>query len=220
MLILYTEIQEDKQQILLENCLTIFGKTYQEKLLRYRRWQDSQLSLLGKLLLKEGMKHYEKEIDLKKLCFTKYKKPYFEDVDIQFNISHSGELVVVIFSENQEGDIGIDIEKIHSLRPEDFKIQMTTYEREKVFNAIDVQKEFFNYWTQKEAVIKAHGNGLSIPLNSFEIKQNKTSIDAETFFVCETKLKEGYICHFASQQQINTENITIKEIDINRFITA
>lgn len=53
---------------------------------------------------------------------------------------------------------------------------------------------FFNFWTQKEAVIKSHGHVLSIPLKSFEILDNVTKIDGEKFYLTELKMDEKYKC--------------------------
>ncbi|WP_053002139.1 4'-phosphopantetheinyl transferase family protein [Kordia jejudonensis] len=220
MIALYAEIQEDKHELLLRNNLKLFSKEHQERLLRYRRWQDLQLSLLGKLLIKEGMKSISETTDFKKLRFTKYKKPYFENTPVQFNISHAGQLAIAIIAANYETDIGIDIEKIHPVCVQDFVPQMTTYEQEVVLNAVDKQNAFFNYWTQKEAVIKAHGKGLAIPLTSFEVKNNKAHIDDLTFFLTKMEVKDGYVCHCATQEKINREQFILKEININRFTTT
>lgn len=216
--IFYSKIDEVKHQSLLKNNLHFFSKDYQDKLLRYRRWQDVQLSLIGKLLVKRGMSFFNKEIELQEFFFTKYNKPYFKNNDVSFNISHSGEMVVVYMT-NKDENIGIDIEENHKLKIEDFKNQMTTYEMNKIFNSKDPLNEFFLYWTQKEAALKAHGNGLLIPLKSFEIKEGKTLIESDKYYVTEVNLREGYSCHVASQQKINKEHIIIREISIDKFIT-
>ena len=77
---------------------------------------------------------------------------------------------------NLLGDIGIDIEKIEPIKISDFKSQMTNNEWESVNNSKDTERSFFCYWSQKEAVIKTHGKGLTIPLKSFEVQNNKTTI--------------------------------------------
>ncbi|REH54897.1 4'-phosphopantetheinyl transferase [Tenacibaculum gallaicum] len=217
MLLLYSKIQEVKHEDLLTAYLSSFPRKYKERLLRYQRWQDVQLSLLGRLLIKEGLSYFEKEIDFKKLMFTEYDRPYFKDNDIQFNVSHSGELVVVIFT-NKLVDIGIDIEKSHPIKVTEFKEQMTGYEEQKIFNSECPQDEFFKYWTQKEAVLKATGRGLSIPLESFEIKNNKTSVEAKTFFVSKIDLQKEYTCHVSQNKKFTSEDITVKKIDIKEFL--
>lgn len=216
--IFYSKIDEVKHQSLLESNLHFLPEKYQNKLLRYRRWQDAQLSLIGRLLVKKGMSFFNQEIKLDELYFTKYNKPYFENNNVSFNISHSGEMVAVYMT-NKDKNIGIDIEENHKLKIEDFKNQMTGYEVGKIFNSDNPLNEFFMYWTQKEAALKAHGNGLLVPLKSFEVKDGKTLIESDKYYVTEVKLREGYSCHVASQQKINKERIIIKEISIDKFIT-
>lgn len=218
-LIFYSKIQEAKHQSLLEHNKSFFCKKYQRKLFRYRRWQDAQLSLLGRLLVKEGMAYLNKEVSLKELEFTKYNKPYFKNNRIHFNISHSGEIVVVSIT-NKGKSIGVDIEKNHHIKIEYFKNQMTQNEQQTVFNSDDSLDAFFIYWTQKEAVIKAHGKGLSIPLKSFEIKNNNTRIDNDVFYVSKIELEKGYTCHIASQNKFNKKDMIIEKINTNRFITT
>ncbi|MDP2542673.1 4-phosphopantetheinyl transferase [Tenacibaculum discolor] len=218
MLLLYSKIQKTKHEVLLGTYLNSFPKKYKERLLRYQRWEDVQLSLLGRLLIKEGLSYFQKKIDFKNLMFTEYDRPYFKDNDVQFNVSHSGELVVVAFT-NKFVDIGIDIEKSHDVKITEFKGQMTSYEEQKIFNSKYPLEEFFKYWTQKEAVLKATGKGLSIPLKSFEIKNNKTSVETRTFFVLEIDLQKEYVCHISQNKKISSKEVTVKEISIEEFLT-
>nr|WP_228054945.1 4'-phosphopantetheinyl transferase superfamily protein [Kordia antarctica] len=177
------------------------------------------MSLLGRLLVKEGLSHFANKADFKKLLYTEYNKPYFQDNNVQFNISHSGELVVAVFTNNRS-DIGIDIEKSHAIKIVDFKGQMTLYEEQKIFNSVCPQKEFFRYWTQKEAVLKAMGRGLSIPLKSFEIKNNETCVETKTFYVSEIDLHKEYACHISQDQKFSNKEITVRKIDIKEFYNA
>lgn len=144
----------------------------------------------------------------KKVHYTRYNKPYFEDHVIQFNISHSGEIVVCAITDATE--IGIDIEIITDVAIDDFKIQMTKNEWNKISNSNDQKNAFFEYWTQKEAVIKAHGHGLTIPLQSFEIIDNQTRIQGEKFYLKEIKIDEKYKCTISSKTTMNA--IMLKNI--------
>jgi 4'-phosphopantetheinyl transferase len=193
----------------LENHLLNFSKEYQDKIKRFRRWQDAQLSLLGRVLLLKGIE----EVGLfcppdKEIKYTKHDKPYFEDNLIQFNISHSGEIVVCALS--TENEIGIDIEMVTNVEIDDFKFLMTEMEWENVTSSNNKNNTFFNYWTQKEAVIKAHGHGLTIPLKSFEIIDNMTKIDEEKFYLKEIRIDEKYKCTIS--QRANIDKISIKKI--------
>jgi 4'-phosphopantetheinyl transferase len=206
----YTTISEEHHGSVMTRHLKKFGMAYQDKIKRYRRWQDAQLSLLGKILLFEGSRDlFGKYYDETHLRFTKYNKPFFEKAGFQFNISHSGEIVICAFCE--QGEIGIDIETVSDIKIEDFKPQMTENEWSRIALSDNKSDTFFDYWTQKEAVIKAHGFGLSIPLRSFEIVSNVTVIQQEPFYLKEISVDKNYKCYVASNRYI--ENVFVKKLN-------
>lgn len=194
---------------MLKNDLPKFPADYQEKIKRYRRWQDAQLSLLGRILLFNATEEiYKHNPHCKVIKHTKYNKPYFDNDLIRFNISHSGNIVVCAL--NDENEIGIDIEIITDIEIDDFKSQMTEFEWNKIILSSDKKDTFFDYWTKKEAVIKAHGDGLAIPLNSFEILENTTKIKEENFYLKEIKIDEKYKCFVSLKTHIN--EISLKRV--------
>ena len=90
---------------------------------------------------------------------------------LSFNASHSGSVAVVAVG--RCGAIGIDIEQLRPMvdaesiagryfKPGEAAALAALHQQERT-------EGFFNAWTRKEAVIKAAGGGLSIPLDSFEI---------------------------------------------------
>lgn len=200
--ILYAYISEENHDYLIEKYLNEFPDDFKEKVLAYRKWQDSQLSLLGRLLLNHGLQRMGIKHEKKNLNYTFYNKPFLDDINTKFNISHSGEIVVCVLSDTN--DVGIDVEIIDKINIQDFESQMTKSEWGNIRIAEDEKKAFFDYWTQKEAVIKANGKGLSIPLKSFEIANLSTKINDETFFLKEIFLDEKYKCHLAFKDKIDT----------------
>lgn len=209
--ILYTSIDEDNHQKLVDNYLPKFSVEFQTKIKRYKRWQDAQLSLLGRILLVKGLEQMNCSFDESNFRYTSFNKPYLESNYINFNISHSGELVVCALT--KIGDIGIDIEEIESIKISDFKSQMTNNEWEQVNDSKEIKTAFFKYWTQKEAVIKAHGKGLSIPLKTFEVQNNKTTVYSDNFFLKELKIMDGYSCYIASKTDLELVEIEINKND-------
>ncbi|MFW0738284.1 4'-phosphopantetheinyl transferase family protein [Flavobacterium sp. T12S277] len=194
--IYYSYLSEENHQSLLQNDLPQFPLDYQEKIKRYRRWQDAQLSLLGRILLFKGIEEtYKKKPGAKQLLQTFYNKPYFEDNRVLFNISHSGEIVVCALSDQHE--VGIDVEIITDIETADFKPQMTDIEWTKIARSQNKKEAFFEYWTQKEAVLKAQGHGLIVPLKSFEVLDNTTEINGEKYYLSEVKIDEKYKCHIS-----------------------
>lgn len=88
-----------------------------------------------------------------------------------FNMSHSADLV--IYAINWDTPIGVDVEKKRLLP--DFLDMANSYFAERELNTLrslplaQHPDAFFNAWTRKEAFIKAHGMGLNLPLNQFEV---------------------------------------------------
>lgn len=209
--IYYTYISEEHHENLMKNELIKFSSNFQEKIKKYRRWQDGQLSLMGRLLLFKGIQEvYNLDYSDKKICYTKFNKPYFLDDSVQFNISHSGDIVICAFTKDTE--IGIDIEKISSIEIDDFEPQFSKNEWDKIMNSNHSKETFFDYWSQKEAIIKAHGQGLSIPLKSFEIKENKTTINNDIFYLKKVNIDNHYKSYISQKESI--QKIKVKEIKI------
>ena len=214
--ILYSYIEKQNHDFLMNYRLKHLPDDFQLKILKYRRWQDAQLSLLGRLLLENGLKSQGLTGETKlNVHYTSYNKPYLNNKKIKFNISHSGDFVVCAITQNQE--IGIDIEILEDVDIENFKDQMTIKEWEGIFYSNDTKRSFFNYWTQKEAILKAQGKGLSIPLKSFEVKKNKAVLDSTTFYLREIALQENYVCHIASNQKISAQTILVREFNAERL---
>ncbi|PTT39474.1 4-phosphopantetheinyl transferase [Chryseobacterium sp. HMWF028] len=198
MIILYTFISEEKHESLLDKYLPAFSQEAKQDILRYRRWQDAQLSLLGKVLLQYGLKAYY-NISEVEMGTLPNKKPYLKDHQLHFNISHSKDLVVCAIAEYP---LGIDIEfndpKVSYL---DFKFQMTDKEFQEIHESEDKINGFFTYWTRKEAVIKAHGAGMMLPLDTFEVIKDKCMIEGERFFTREVFIHKDYHSYMASSDQ-------------------
>jgi len=88
---------------------------------------------------------------------------------VSFNVSHSGDWVVLAFGRNR--NIGVDVEKIK--REMDVlpiaKRYFTPEERVLVENAEDRHAVFFELWARKEAYVKACGSTLFTELSSFPV---------------------------------------------------
>lgn len=200
--ILYTFLSKEFYDTALTEQLNYFPIEYRNKIKNYKRWQDQQASVLGRILLMRGLKdYYELEIDGSDILIDDDGKPYLNKYSIKFNISHSGELVVCTFSKTQT--VGVDIEQMKDIQIEDFYYQMTDNESRIIRNSSDKTQAFYHYWTQKEAVLKANGKGLSVPLKSFEIIGNKTQLYKEEWCISKLNIHPEYSCHIASKRKSN-----------------
>jgi 4'-phosphopantetheinyl transferase len=90
---------------------------------------------------------------------------------LNFNVAHSGGLAIYAFSRGRE--VGVDLEFIREdLADEKIAERFfSTCEIDALKSVpADLRKQaFFNCWTRKEAYIKARGEGLSMPLDEFDV---------------------------------------------------
>jgi 4'-phosphopantetheinyl transferase len=90
---------------------------------------------------------------------------------LRFNLSHSNGLALYGFSLGRE--IGIDTEKIrHGFAGEGIAERYFSAAEQRDLREVSEELRdtaFFLCWTRKEAYIKAHGDGLQIPLDSFDV---------------------------------------------------
>lgn len=99
---------------------------------------------------------------------TVYGKPYLLDYpEVQFNISHSADTLLVAIS--SASAVGIDIEHVKKHR-RDFSGLVTkcfAQSEQNYWNALpetEKSAEFYRFWTRKEAFVKAVGRGLAMGL--------------------------------------------------------
>jgi 4'-phosphopantetheinyl transferase len=103
-------------------------------------------------------------------------KPFLEsDLEsaggLQFNLSNSDEMALVGFVRGPE--IGVDIEYLRSMPDcEQISERFFSESERRVLRGIPgraKEEAFFNCWTRKEAYLKAVGEGLAAPLDSFDV---------------------------------------------------
>ncbi|MBA4600980.1 4'-phosphopantetheinyl transferase family protein [Thermoactinomyces mirandus] len=164
---------------------TILDETETERYRSYRKREDQKRALLSfgllRLVLSRFLEKPPEEIRISRECPHCHKphgKPRVLDGDsIEVNISHSGNWVLTALTLNQP--IGIDIEQRsfshhwqeligHVLSAKEHKEWEKLSDREKAI-------AFFQYWTQKEAILKATGDGLTVPMSHLSVSR-KTGI--------------------------------------------
>ena len=117
-------------------------------------------------------------------------KPVFpEKCGVHFNISHSGGYVVLAYG---KAPLGVDIE---SVRRADCKVAKRFF-REEEYRYVNGLEEagqadaFCKVWTGKEAVVKASGEGLSVPLDSFSVLGETVACAGNLYQLYQQKLTE------------------------------
>ena len=97
--------------------------------------------------------------------------PSFAASGLHFNVSHCDDLAVYAFSWGRE--IGVDVESVRWFPDaDDVAARFFSPRENETYAALDSLARplgFFNCWTRKEAFIKALGDGLNHPLDSFDV---------------------------------------------------
>jgi 4'-phosphopantetheinyl transferase len=107
--------------------------------------------------------------------FTSYGKPALDGPGgasgVSFNVSNAGDLA--LFAVTLRREIGVDLEQVKPM-PDGLDIARRFFSapENEVFAAVpEAERDvvFFHCWTRKEAYIKAVGEGLSMPLDRFDV---------------------------------------------------
>ena len=122
-------------------------------------------------------------------------KPYIENGNIYFNITHSKDFTAVAIGKAQ---VGIDAEYLGTA---DLRvIKRFTKPEQDYIRRDDSNNRFFEIWTKKEAFLKYKGTGITAGLDSVNV------------FECFPKIKtfyyEDYIISVCSEKDYEIEKMT------------
>lgn len=195
------------------NCLSEERKA---SITKYKFEIDKIRSITAEIMLRKALlKDFNISNEEIKFERNYYGKPRLTNKNIEFNISHSGNFVVLAISND---DVGIDIEERKKYHHDIVQLfhekEISIIENNSLNGRVKV---LYDYWCLKESYIKFIGKGLSEPLNSsFIIKEaekyqvyllDNTPIDVEVFPI---DIDENYSCAVCTNQK----NITkIENID-------
>ncbi|HSH05286.1 MAG TPA: 4'-phosphopantetheinyl transferase superfamily protein, partial [Anaerolineae bacterium] len=129
----------------------------------------------GRAILRHLISHYLQLTPASiRFSYNQYGRPQLshpQNDTFQFNLSHSGDWLTYAFALGHP--LGIDVEQIRPLDDAPSIAQRFFSPREnEIWATIPPHLQpqaFFNCWTRKEAYIKAHGLGLSLPLDAFDV---------------------------------------------------
>jgi 4'-phosphopantetheinyl transferase len=95
----------------------------------------------------------------------------FAAEDIRFNVSHAEGLA--LYAVTRGADVGVDVEAVRALPDaEDIAARFFSAREQAAFLSLAPAgrtEAFFACWTRKEAFLKATGDGLARPLDSFDV---------------------------------------------------
>ena len=181
------------------------------RILRFKRWQDAQATLFGRILMIKAFREFMQDT-LVNVEYDQYNRPRTAIQGFDFNISHSGGVVVVAVSEG--GRIGIDAEEIREMDFTEFESQLNVSDISCICGSADPAEAFFQIWTKKEAVSKADGRGLELGFKDIFLSGSQASVEGKTWHLTELFLRSRYVAHLASEFVLCNHSILIKELKL------
>ncbi|MCB2215441.1 4'-phosphopantetheinyl transferase family protein [Desulfofustis glycolicus] len=172
----------------------------QQAIFRLKRWQDRQRSLLGRMLLRRALSlpyGGAGRFTLQTICQTERGRPLIPGGP-DFNLSHSGETVVLAVC--SRGQVGIDIEAIRPIDVEQFQhiVPELADAREETGGSGDL-RSFYDYWTRKEAVVKGCGLGLALPFEQLDVSRDVVAAAGSVWHLRSLIIGGGDMsCHIAT----------------------
>jgi 4'-phosphopantetheinyl transferase len=144
---------------------------------RFRFASDRERYVLARGLLREILHRYLAVVpDQLQFSYGPHGKPALAvptaGGGLRFNLSHAHEVALYAVSRDQE--VGIDVERLRSdIEYEQIARHVFSPREVTALHALPPPlrvEAFFRCWTIKEAYVKGHGGGLSIPLDQFDVE--------------------------------------------------
>ena len=193
-----------------EDLISGLSSGAKSKMEGFKRIEDkylllTSLFLLSKALIENGYDNYK----LHDLEVTNFGRPFFPDSPFDFNISHTGDIASVVFSENCR--VGIDIERIRGVDLSDFRTMFSPEQWHKIDSSDHKYRTFYYYWTLLESAVKADGRGLSlVTSNKAVILEDQILIDGKKWFFCHKNIDSTIVCCVTSDKE--SEEIELRLI--------
>lgn len=177
MRVLITNISPLRDAALYEELLRYVHAGRQEKIARCGKQEDRMRSLAAGLLLEYGLRSMGcsllplvPETETVHLVRGTHGKPELSGgTGVHFNLSHAGDYAAAVFD---DGAVGIDVERARRVNVNVMQRQFTAAENAYLRSKPDA---FLRLWTRKESYCKAVGEGLHLPLSSFDVLEDQVA---------------------------------------------
>nr|WP_086856275.1 4'-phosphopantetheinyl transferase superfamily protein [Amycolatopsis lexingtonensis] len=209
-----------------ERFLRLLDEAEQDRFAAYRQDADKRRFLTGRVLAKTvaaerlGLTPEAVKFDATcEDCGKPHGRPRVPGADLTLSISHSGDLIGL--AATPAVPVGLDVETANR-RADDGLIDYALSPAEAAHLAGLGPEEkaaaFFVYWTRKEAVMKATGKGLRIPLQSITfsrydeparlVSSGDAALDPARTRLADLKATDGYRAAIAV---LTTEELSVTE---------
>jgi 4'-phosphopantetheinyl transferase len=166
----------DQPRALREGFLHTLAADERARAVRYHFERDRQHFIVTRGVLRVVLGRYlNRAPECVAFCYGAHGKPSLADNTdphaIRFNVSHSHG--VALYAVTRGREVGIDLERIRSdLAVMELAERFFSQREIATLRTLPIEarrQAFFHCWTRKEAYIKACGEGLSMPLDQFDV---------------------------------------------------
>jgi len=196
--------------VLVQKKINSLPVKLRQKINAYTNREDKILRLAGKLLLQKATDKLNTAdvFLLDEMTVDANGKPWLNNVF--FSMAYTKNIAVCAVSAT--GDIGIDIEKIEPINHLLYEDYFTKSEWMKMNKSIDTLTNFYNFWTRKEAVLKACGQGIQSNLQLVDVVADTVAINNKNYQLQKIDILPEYSCHLASG--VLAQTIEIGELNV------
>lgn len=191
----------------------------QDRAQRFRLPADRERFVLGHGLLRELLGQYlQRDAGLIRLARGPYGKPHLERKSLRFNFSDTKDAIAIAFATDME--VGVDLETMG--RSVDHTAVSGHYFTPAETEAIaaagdDAKRRFLEFWTRKEAVLKASGVGIMEDLRALRVDRPRNAVliahevfqqmAAPEYHVRTYHIGEGHILSLASPEALTAVRV-------------
>lgn len=184
------------QETEIEQYLKLLPSFMALEIKKYQFLSDRKSRLLGRLMLLKYLKEENKACLINNWKRHRNNKPYLDGWK-SFNISHSGDIVIFCFSQEE---VGVDIEKKIPLDFSQFTSQFSLKEEDYILKSANVLDRFYEIWVRKEAVLKAEGVGIVNGLNNICCLHEEVYFKGRIWHLTKLDLHEEYTSFLCSSK--------------------
>lgn len=181
----------------IENLMQQLPEWRRKRIQEYKHVGRRAECTLGYLQLQLGLKKLHPDFNsTEEFAYNSHGKPYFRSApQLHFNISHCKMAVGCII---EAFPCGLDIEHFRQAKETLVRHTMNEAEAEAIFLAEEPDIAFTRLWTQKEAILKLKGTGITGNLQHILSKENLKGIELQSMVLPE----KGYAYSWAIQKDI------------------
>lgn len=177
----------------LESLIAELPEWRRKEAMNYKHEQGRRENALSYRLLCDMLHEFCGISEAPAFKYNEHGKPFLRDCpDIYFNLSHCKKAIACVISDNE---CGIDVECMGRYKVPLAQYSMSDEELQRISEAPDADRLFTSLWTQKEALLKLTGEGITDDLKTVLTSPRMNDVKMESF------VKDGYACSIATSRK-------------------